>query len=282
MPARAPVGRETTRVEIAGTRIDPLTLGGAVERIVAHARERGAPSFVVTPNAHHVSMLQSSDVLRTSYASAWLVLADGVPLVWASRLLGTPLPGRVNGTDLFEATCAAAAEAGLSVFLMGGRPGAAEAAARVLTERHPALRVAGTYCPPFGFERDPAESERALEAVRAAAPDVLFVGLGAPKQEKWMHDHVERAGVPVALGIGVSFELVAGMVRRAPRWMQRTGLEWLFRLGMEPKRLWKRYAVTNPHFVWLVMRQRARGRSGPHPPDPPLPQAGEERSDEPG
>ncbi len=251
------------RVAIAGVEVDPYTLEGAVRRIAEHARTGGPPVFVVTPNTHHVSMLQGSASFREIYRAAWLSLADGVPLVWASRVLDTPLPGRVNGTDLFEALCATAAEQGLRVFLLGGRPGAADRAAAVLRARHPALSVAGTYCPPLGFENDAEELRRIRDVVRAAAPHLLFVGLGAPKQESWMHRHAGETGVPVSVGIGVSFELVAGMVRRAPRWMQRAGLEWLYRLAMEPRRLWKRYAVANPHFVWLVVRQYLQRRRGP-------------------
>lgn len=248
------------QIEIAGVRIDACTLEETVQRVVEHAASRGAPAFVVTPNAHHVVMLQESEPFRRVYREAWLSVADGVPLIWASRLLGSPLPGRVNGTDLFEAVCAAAAKRRLRVFLLGGRPGAADAAARVLQERHPDLIIAGTYCPPFGFERDAEESARTISAVREARPDILFVGLGAPKQEIWMHENGEAVGVPVSLGIGVSFELVAGMVQRAPPWMQRSGLEWFFRLLMEPGRLWKRYAVTNPRFVALVLQQYREGR----------------------
>jgi N-acetylglucosaminyldiphosphoundecaprenol N-acetyl-beta-D-mannosaminyltransferase len=256
----SPATAAPERIEIAGVRIDACTLEETVDRVIEHAAARGAPAFVVTPNAHHVVMLQESEPFREVYREAWLSVADGVPLVWASRLLRTPLPGRVNGTDLFEAVCAAAAGRGLRVFLLGGRPGAADAAARVLRERHPDLQLAGTYCPPFGFERDAGESARVVEAVREARPDILFVGLGAPKQEIWMRENGEAVGVPVSLGIGVSFELVAGVVQRAPQWMQRSGLEWFYRLRMEPGRLWKRYAVTNPRFVALVMRQYRRGR----------------------
>lgn len=243
------------RVRLCGTAIDPLTLDETIARIVQHARRGGAPGYVVTPNAQHLCMVHDHAGFGEAYRGAWLSVPDGVPLVWASRLLGTPLPGRVNGTDLFERVCEAAARAGLRVFLLGGRPGAAEGAARALRQRSPGLVVAGTCCPPMGFERDPAELERVDRAIRDAAPHVLFVALGAPKQEVWMHQRFPHLGVPVAVGIGGSFEMVSGMVPRAPRWMQRTGTEWLFRLAREPRRLLVRYATTNPRFVWMVARQ---------------------------
>lgn len=254
---------ETGRIDICGAGVDPCTLDGAVRRVLERARAGGPPSYVVTPNTQHVALLQDSEEFRRIYRSAWLSVADGMSLVWASRLLGTPLPEKVSGIDLFEAVCAAAAGTGVRVFLLGGRPGAAAEAARVLAARHPGLVVAGTYCPPMGFEADPVEAERAVRAVRSAAPHVLFVALGAPKQESWMYRNRELLGVPVLLGVGAAFDFVAGRVRRAPRWMQDWGLEWVFRTMTEPRRLGKRYAVTNPRFAWLLLKQYVRRRRSP-------------------
>ncbi|HWK89938.1 MAG TPA: WecB/TagA/CpsF family glycosyltransferase, partial [Longimicrobium sp.] len=242
-------------------RVDACTMRQAVAAMLERARAGGPPAYVVTPNAHHLVLLEDSAPFRGVYRGAWLVLADGMPLLWAARLLGTPLPEKVSGSDLFVEVCGAAAGTGLRVFLLGGRPGAAEGAARELERRFPGLRLAGAHCPPFGFERDPAALEQVERAIRDAAPHLLFVGLGAPKQELWIQANAARLGVPVAAGVGVSFEFVAGMVRRAPRWMQRAGLEWFYRLLREPRRLWRRYASTNPRFVALVLRQR-RGAGG--------------------
>lgn len=250
------------RIEIAGAPVDPCTFREAIERIMERARSGAPPAYVVTPNAHHATLLADSPEFRRVYDEAWLSLVDGTPLLWASQLLGSPVPEKVSGSDLFPALCKAAAGTGLRIFLLGGRPGAAEGAARVLEARYPGLRIAGTHCPPMGFERDAVEGPRAIAAVRAAEPHVLFVGLGAPKQEFWMYENRERLGVPVSIGVGVSFEFVAGMVPRAPKWMRKTGLEWAYRLGREPRRLWKRYLVTNPRFVGLVLRQYSRGRDG--------------------
>jgi len=255
-------------VTIAGVGIDAVTFDSAVGAIFAHAAGRGVPSYVVTPNAHHVVLFQKDALLRKIYADAFLVVADGVPLLWAAALLGMRLPGRVNGTDLLEALCERAAGAGLRVFFLGGREGAASAAAARLAARHPRLAVSGTYCPPLGFENDATENVKVLAAISAARPDLLFVGLGAPKQEYWMYENCARAGVPVSLGIGVSFELVGGIVARAPRWMQRAGLEWLYRLGAEPRRLWRRYVFGNAAFCWLVARQLLN-RPGSHGAPPP-------------
>jgi len=266
-----PASSNSPSATIAGVRLDALGFDAVVDAIVTRAVGGAEPSYVVTPNAHHVVLFQDDALFREIYRRAFLVVPDGVPLLWAAKLLGAPLRGRVNGTDLFEALCAQAARRGLSVFLLGGREGAAAAAAERLGARHPDLRICGTYCPPPGFEKDPAESARVLATIGAARPHLLFVGLGAPKQEYWMYRNVERLSVPVSIGIGVSFELVAGVVARAPRWMQHAGLEWLYRLGVEPARLWKRYLFGNARFCTLILRQYAtrcwrrvlRARSSP-------------------
>lgn len=249
------------RSRICGVEIHAATFDESVSAILAQAALPHEMKYVVTPNAAHVVLLQQDERFRRVYDDAFLVVPDGVPLIWAGRLLDQMLPERVNGTDLFEALCAGSAERLLRVFLLGGREGAAAAAATVLKGRHPALEISGVYSPPFGFERDAAECENIVARINRTRPDLLFVGLGAPKQEYWMYDYRDRLDVGVALGIGVSFEFVGGVVRRAPRWMQRAGLEWLFRLVMEPARLWKRYVVGNVQFCFLVARQLFAKRS---------------------
>jgi N-acetylglucosaminyldiphosphoundecaprenol N-acetyl-beta-D-mannosaminyltransferase len=250
---------DVQRVELLGLTLDDLDMDGALRRIGALIERRTPPAYVVTPNVDHVVKLQDDPEFRAVYAGADLVLCDGAPLLWAARLLGKPLRAKVSGSDLFVAFAPLAARHGWRPFLLGGRPGAAARAAELLAARHPGFTVAGTYAPPFGFDRDPAEDARAVEAVRAAQPDVLFVGLGAPRQEKWIHRHLPALGVPVSIGVGVSFEFVSGDVRRAPRWMQRAGLEWTWRLAMEPRKLWRRYLVEDTRFLRLVARE-LRGR----------------------
>jgi N-acetylglucosaminyldiphosphoundecaprenol N-acetyl-beta-D-mannosaminyltransferase len=145
------------------------------------------------------------------------------------------------------------------MFFLGGREGAAAGAAEVMCRAHPGLQVVGVYCPPFGFERSESESARIDAALTSARPDILLIGLGSPKQEKWADRNAARLGIPVAMGVGISFEYTAGMVQRAPVWMQRVGLEWMFRLAMEPARLWRRYLLNDPKFFWYVLRQWVRG-----------------------
>lgn len=244
------------RVNICNIEVDRCSFREALNLILHQAAVGREPEYVVTPNAHHIVTLQRDRHFRKIYQDAFLSVADGVSLLWAANFLGTPLNDRVNGTDLFEQLCQLAAERDLSVFFLGGRPQAAERAATVLNRRYPRLKVVGAYCPPYGFEADAIELENISQRIRSAQPNILFVGLGAPKQEYWMYKHCRSVEVPVSLGIGVSFEFVAGMVKRAPRWMQKTGLEWLFRLISEPKRLWQRYLVCNSVFLWLVLKQK--------------------------
>jgi N-acetylglucosaminyldiphosphoundecaprenol N-acetyl-beta-D-mannosaminyltransferase len=215
---------------------------------------------VVTPNAQHIVLLESDAALRDAYANADLVVADGTSLVFASRLLGEKLRERVAGIDLFEQVCAEAAELGLRVFLLGGRPGSAERAAEKLRRKFPGLSVAGTCCPPLGFERDEQELQVIGDAIRAARPDLVFVALGAPKQESWMHQYGRRLGVPVLIGVGGSFEIVGGLLPRAPRFLQHLGCEWFYRLLLEPRRLWRRYLIGHCKFMGVFLRQATGGR----------------------
>jgi N-acetylglucosaminyldiphosphoundecaprenol N-acetyl-beta-D-mannosaminyltransferase len=239
----------------------------AVDAITRHAVLAGPSSCVVTPNAQHVVLLESDASLREAYAHAELVVPDGASLLFASRLLGEKLTERIAGVDLFQQLCGKAAELGLRVFLLGGRPGSARRAAAKLKRRFPGLTVAGACCPPLGFEHDERELQAVGDAIRAAHPDLVFVALGAPKQESWMHRHGRRLGAPVLIGVGGSFEIVGGLLRRAPRFLQRLGCEWLYRLLLEPARLWKRYLIGNCRFLGIVLQQAAE-RCRTHPETP--------------
>jgi len=259
-------GNHRSRVCVGNTWFDNVTLAEAVARIDALVRAK-RPALVVTPNVDHLVRLQQDREYAALVARADLVLADGQPIVWQSRLLGTPLKERVAGSDLFPRLCEHAAATGHRVFFLGGDVGAAEAAGRALQQRFPSLQVVGTYCPPHGFEADREECRRAVEAVRAAAPDLLFIGLGSPKQERWAAQHSSALGPLVALGVGISFSFVAGFVQRAPAWMRRCGLEWFHRLCMEPRRLWKRYLTDLVRLPPIAARDLLRtyvrrGRSG--------------------
>jgi N-acetylglucosaminyldiphosphoundecaprenol N-acetyl-beta-D-mannosaminyltransferase len=243
------------RVQIGDALVHSCYFDEMVETIVRSARN-GETNYVVTPNAQHVVLLAKDEYLRKIYSAAAFVLPDGVSLLLAARVLGQRIPHRIAGVDMFEALCRRAAREGLRVFLLGGRPGSAESAAAKLLARNPGLIVSGTYCPPLGFENDPSQREEIEARITAARPHLLFVALGAPKQEYWMYEHARNLGVPVAMGVGGSFEMVSGAVARAPRWLQQLGIEWIYRLVREPGRLWKRYLIGNLQFANIVLRQR--------------------------
>jgi N-acetylglucosaminyldiphosphoundecaprenol N-acetyl-beta-D-mannosaminyltransferase len=244
------------KVDICGIDIDRVSLDESVSRIEQMIQKHEKSSIVVTANVDHIIKLQRDPLFRDIYRSSDLAVADGVPLLWAAEFLGTPLKGRVNGTDLFERLAGLSAKKGYRLFFLGGRPGAAQMAQAALEQRYQSIKIAGVYSPPFGFESIEEENKKIISMVKKANPDILFVGLGAPKQEKWIYSHGNECNASVSIGIGVSFELVSGIVRRAPVWMQNAGLEWFWRVMMEPKRLLKRYLIDDIKFFWLVLLQK--------------------------
>ncbi len=222
--------------------------------IILERRSANLSTVIFTPNVDHVVRVNKSDEFRDVYEGVTLSVVDGTPLMWALRLLGRPVAEKLSGSDLVPGLSAWAAGEGLSVFLLGAAPGVADAAAEALRASSPTLKIAGTYCPPLGFEHDPDENEKILQAIRAAKPDLLFAALGSPKQEIWLADYGHRIGPCTSIGIGATLDFLAGRVRRAPRWMQQSGIEWLWRLVQEPRRLWRRYLVEDSAFIAMFLR----------------------------
>ena len=222
---------------------------------VRQRKQHSSPALLTSVNAQAVLIAAESprfaEVLNTSAVS----IADGMSIVITSRLLGTPLRDRVAGVDLVEEVCKRCADERLSVYFLGGQPGSGYLTATVLRKRYPGLMVAGFDCPPYGFENSRFENARILRRIRNATPDILFVALGTPKQEYWTADNASALDVAVVIPVGGAFEMLAGLVPRAPRWLQLIGMEWLFRLMMEPRRLWRRYLIGNAHFVALIAKQ---------------------------
>jgi len=250
-------GIPNQRVPLFGYELDAVDMPQAVSRIYSWvAAGKKTCRFVVTPNVDHSVIYQTHPGLQRAYANASLVLADGAPVVAAARMLGRPLPCRVAGSDLVPAIFDAAEKTGgLRAYLLGAGPGVAERAASNIALRWPNVQVVGTYSPPMGFEHDRRENDRILARISAAQPDILMVGLGAPKQELWVNEHRERIEVSVALCIGASIDFLAGEKSRAPLWMRRSGLEWVHRVATEPRRLLKRYARDAWIFPRLVARE---------------------------
>ena len=240
------------RIDLMGMPIDVVTQGEAVEMILAGWRA-GRGGWVITPNLDQLRLFHQKPELRGMYQQASLVLADGMPLVWASRLQGSPLPERVAGSEIIFSLTAAAAAAGASIYFLGGNPGAAEAASVMLAQKYPGLKVAGFHCPEFGFEKN-ADALAAIEAdLRRTRPDIVYVGLGFPKQERLIERL--RPALPTAwyLGIGVSFSFVSGEVKRAPVILRKLGMEWAHRMSQEPGRLVKRYLVHGLPFAGRLL-----------------------------
>jgi N-acetylglucosaminyldiphosphoundecaprenol N-acetyl-beta-D-mannosaminyltransferase len=250
-------GPNVARIGVGHALIDNCSSEQVCASILAHAQNRGRPAYVLTPNAQHIVLLEKERRLQQVYDHADLVIPDGISLLIAARLYGRSLRERIAGVDIFKLLCGYAAEAGLHVFLLGGRPGSADLAATVLKGDNPGLKYS-TYCPPLGFEQSAVGLRRTAEAITAVQPDILFVAFGAPKQEYWIFEHGLQLSVPVCIGVGGSFEIVGGIVPRAPLWAQNIGCEWLYRLCHEPRRMWRRYLFGNLEFAAIVLRQRVR------------------------
>lgn len=259
---------EPGRVRVDDIAFDKVTMRETVSRIVAMARKRDRARYVCTGNLDHLVIVSRDGAFKAAYEGADLVVADGAPIVWLSKLGATDdraiLPERVAGSDLFWELAKASSESGIRLFFLGGAPGAAARSAQIVETRYPGAKIAGTYCPPFATFDTHEEQRRIREIVRSARPDVLLVALGAPKQEKWIAANKDLLGVPVSIGVGGSFEMAAGMLKRAPKWVQRMGLEWFFRFAQQPKRLFQRYFVDDlPYLLGAAVRTAVARVRGP-------------------
>lgn len=255
--APAPALRASRR--ILGMRVDATTYEDAAGLVLAWAAA-GESRTVCVGTVHMVMEARDDPGFRAAVNGADLVTSDGMPLVWGLRLLGVPGATRVYGPDLTPVVCRKAAAAGIPVGFHGGTPQTLARLLRRVRRDHPDLEIAYAESPPFG-ELTPERLEREAEAIVASGARILFVGLGCPKQERWMA--AQRGRVPaVMLGVGAAFDFLAGTKRQAPRLLQRAGLEWAFRLATEPRRLWRRYLVNNPRFLVLFGAQVLRERMG--------------------
>lgn len=243
-------------LSFAGMRIHDLDLEEAVRTVCDRAAARLSPVHVVgSANSQGIREYAKNPAYRRACDRAFLTTSDGMSVVWGLRLLGKKIRARVAGSDLMPAICRQSAERGLRVFLLGGSPGTAEEAARILSRQYPGLQVAGVLCPPMGFDTSDDGSSSVVAAIRSARPDIVFVGLGVPKQEIWIDRHLESAGAPVMMGVGGTFSMICGHLKRAPIALQKSGLEWAWRLSMEPRRLLGRYLVCHSYFVYVLIKE---------------------------
>ena len=241
------------RVNVLGVGVSLVNMGRALDEIGRRVQDRDR-TYVCVCSVHGVMECQRSGELRRIFNSAGMVTPDGMPLVWLARGRD-PQVTRVYGPDLMLAEFKRSMAAGHRHFLYGGGPGVSARLATSMRERFPGLDVAGTMEPPFA-PLDQLASPETAAAINATHPDIVWVGISSPKQERWMAKMRPLLEAPVLIGVGAAFDFHSGMVRQAPRWMQRSGLEWLFRLITEPRRLWRRYLVNNPWFVWALALQR--------------------------
>ncbi|WP_270565922.1 WecB/TagA/CpsF family glycosyltransferase [Clostridium beijerinckii] len=242
-----------SRITFLNTEIDNLTMSeaiGEIDKLVINRK----PSYVVTPNVDHIVKLEKDEEFKEVYKNADLILTDGMPLIWISKMKSTPIKEKVSGSDLFPKVCELAAKKGHKIFLLGAAEGVAAKAAENLKKKYTGLNIVGTYSPSYGFEKKEDEIEKIIKIINEVKPDILAVGLGAPKQEKFLYKYREKLKVPVSLAIGASIDFEAGNIERAPVFMQKCGLEWFYRLCKEPKRMFKRYLVDDLKIFYIALK----------------------------
>jgi N-acetylglucosaminyldiphosphoundecaprenol N-acetyl-beta-D-mannosaminyltransferase len=245
----APPAAENASYKVLGVRVDAVQIPEVIEQVERWIEKRGSSRYIAVTGMHGISESRRDARFRTVLREAALVVADGMPLVWLGRWHGHDMPRRVYGPELTESFCGATG-AKYRHFFYGGAPGVADELGRQLQRRY-GIRVAGTYCPPFRV-LTAEEDQAVVRHINAANADVVWVGLSTPKQETWMYEHRDKLSSPVMFGIGAAFDLNIGKLKQAPRLMRENGLEWLFRLAAEPRRLWHRYLVLGPIFAWHV------------------------------
>lgn len=243
------------RIKFMNTDIDNLTMAETLNEIDKLIQKKNC-SYVVTPNVDHIVRLEKDEELQKVYKNASLILTDGKPLIWISKWYKTPIKEKISGSDLFSKVCELAANKNYTMYLLGAAEGVADTAAKNLMQKYKGLNIVGTYSPPFGFEKDKKELDKIKEQIQKVHPDILIVGLGCPKQEKFMYHHCKELGVPISFGLGASIDFEAGNIKRAPKWMSNHGLEWLYRFSKEPKRLFKRYFVDDLKIISVARKYR--------------------------
>lgn len=243
------------RIKFMNTEVDNLTFDESLKKIdeIIQTNNNG---YVVTPNVDHIVRLESNTEFQKIYKNADLILTDGKPLIWISNWYKTPIKEKISGSDLFPLLCQHSSKRDYRMYFLGSAEGVADKAAQNLCNKFPGLQVVGTYSPPYEFEQDRNEIKKIIRQIKAVSPTILVVGLGSPKQENFIFNYKEELNVPISLGLGASLDFEAGIIKRAPRWMRSIGLEWLYRLCKEPKRMFKRYIIDDIKFFSLIRKYR--------------------------
>ncbi|MCR5768057.1 MAG: WecB/TagA/CpsF family glycosyltransferase [Lachnospiraceae bacterium] len=244
-------------MKFLNTHIDNLTMKEALREIDRLIKER-KHSYVVTPNLDHIVQIENDDLFREIYNNADLVLTDGKPLLWIAKKNGTPIKEKISGSDLFPKMCKLAACRGYKIYILGAAEGVADKAAKNLIKKYDGLKIAGTYSPPIGFEKNENEVENIIFKINNSEADILAVALGSPKGEKFIYCIKDRINASLSISIGATIDFEAGNVKRAPRWMSNAGLEWLYRITQDPKRLIKRYWKDAISIIPIIKKYRKK------------------------
>ncbi len=243
------------RIQLLNTHVDNLTMSEALAEIDVLVQKKNH-SYVVTPNLDHIVQIEGDDLFKEIYDNADLILTDGKPLLWIAKRSGTPILEKISGADIFPEICKLAAEKKYSIYILGAKEGVAHKAAQNLTAKYSGLKVAGTYSPQVGFEKEPEEIDKIVNLINASKADILAVALGSPKGEKLIYEIRSKICASLSISIGATIDFEAGVVKRAPRWVSELGFEWLYRMIQEPGRLLKRYVRDAILIVPIIIKYR--------------------------
>jgi len=245
--------KENEILELFGLNFNNLSFNEALNKIT-FLIDCNKKIVIFTANVAHITKMHEDPNIRNIYYKADLILNDSQVLYFASRMLGKPLKGKISGSDLLPALCKVASLKGYHIFFLGGRNNSSHYAAEKLKQTYKSVQIVGTISPAFGFEKEAYEVDKIIKEINKIKPQILFIGLGFPKQEVFINEYRDRLNVNLIIGIGASFEFASSIIKRAPKWMQDFALEWLYRLIKEPKRLWKRYLFSNTLFILLFAK----------------------------
>lgn len=241
------------RINFLNTQIDNLTIEEAIieaDKLI----NNGKYNYVVTPNVDHIVKLEEDKEFLEIYNNADLILTDGMPLVWVSKMCKNPIKEKISGSDFFPKLCEFSVKKGYKIFLLGAAEGVAYRAKINLENKYKGINIVGTYSPKYGFEKDKYEISKIINMINETKPDILAVGVGAPKQEKFIYKYLNELKVPLSLGVGATIDFEADNIKRAPKWMQKSGLEWFYRFIKEPKRMFKRYFIDDIKFINIMFK----------------------------
>jgi len=247
-----------TKVNILGIQVSSITLPTLLNEFKNAILSNSKASVCITP-VNSILAANKNTVVKNIYNNATYTLCDGVPVLWASQFLGTPIAERITGLDLLPSLLPFCSENNFSLFFLGASPGVGDALKAKAEQLHPSINIKGVYCPPFAAKFEKEENDKMMAAINAVKPDIVLVSLTAPKQDIWISENLEYLDTKIAIGIGGAFEVTAGLINRAPLWMQKAGLEWFYRFTQEPKRMFKRYFIEAPVFIPLVILQKIKG-----------------------